>query len=65
MADDCKLPKAVVDAAIPRKVRAACELRAGRRHYFVRGDDGRPATRVFITGAAFARHIKRNYEVKR
>lgn len=63
MAKSCKLPKAVTDAAIPRRVRAVCELIAGRRHFFVRGDDGRPG-RIFSTGAAFARHIKGSYGLR-
>jgi hypothetical protein len=61
MASNCKLPKAVRDAAIPRRVRAVCELIAGRRHYFVRGDSGRQTSRTFSTGAAFARFIRRHY----
>lgn len=63
-AKSCKLTKAITDAAIPRKVRATCELIAGNRHYFVRGDDGRPASRVFSTPGAFARFIKSSYGLR-
>lgn len=64
MAQSCKLSKAITDAAIPRKVRATCELIAGNRHYFVRGDDGKPASRVFSTPDAFARFIKTSYGLR-
>jgi hypothetical protein len=58
----CKLPKAVVAAAIPRRVRAACEIHGGERVFFVRSDDGRPASRFFATGRGFASHIRHNYK---
>ena len=62
MAHSCKLPKAVIAAAIPRRVRAACTTTGdGKRHYFVMGTDGRPESRIFSTGGAFARFIKRSY----
>lgn len=58
----CKLPKAVTDAAIPRRVRAACEIHGGERVFFVRGDDGRPTSRFFATGRGFASHIRHSYK---
>lgn len=63
-AQSCKLTKAITDAAIPRKVRAVCELIAGNRHYFVRGDDGKPTGRIFNNPGAFARHIKTSYSLR-
>ncbi len=65
MATSCKLPKAVTDAAIPRKVRAVCELIGGQRYFFVRGDNGKAAGRIFTNNpGAFARYIKSSYRVQ-
>jgi hypothetical protein len=71
VATSCKLPKVVTDAAIPRKVNAACLLTGdGHRVFYVaaggrhsaQGDvTGRTASRYFATATAFARFIRANY----
>jgi len=61
--EETTMPLSVINAAIARKVSAVCEHTSQGRIYFVRGADGRPASRGFSTAHAFARFIRANYPV--
>lgn len=64
MLKDCKLTKAIVAAAIPRRVNAVCQLTSQGRVYHVAGANGnRNASRGFTTAAGFAHFIRNNYPV--